>query len=216
MNAQTPGTPRSRAAIAFHLVLLAWLIGLSAVALIQWKMTPRLAQQDQLVSVQQQQQRLAEHLATLDESIQALRAQPPAATAATLQETREALEVRLVSVEKAVSAQVTATDFAALRTEIEQLKVRQTARNAPVVTKSRKARPAATEPKEAPLPFRVIGAELRAGERSVSVAPLDTSSADQIQPVLVGEPVGAWRLEAIDGQMAVFRAGEQTRRVAIP
>jgi len=70
------------------------------------------------------------------------------------------------------------------------------------------------------MPFRVLGVELRAGQRSVSVAPVAASSqppsSDQIQPVMVGESVGAWRLQAIDGQTAVFRSGEQTRRLPIP
>jgi hypothetical protein len=64
--------------------------------------------------------------------------------------------------------------------------------------------------------FRVIGAELRGGLRTVLVAPSGSSSADQLQPVLPGESVGPWRLEAIEGQTAVFRSGEQTRRLAIP
>ncbi|MEQ7770791.1 hypothetical protein ABQZ08_21325, partial [Xanthomonas hortorum pv. hederae] len=40
--------------------------------------------------------------------------------------------------------------------------------------------------------------------------------ASQIQVVLPGEAVGQWRLEEIDRNTAVFRAGEQTRRLAIP
>ncbi|CDH75058.1 DUF6602 domain-containing protein [Pseudomonas aeruginosa] len=65
--------------------------------------------------------------------------------------------------------------------------------------------------------FRVVGAELRAGQRSVSVAP---SSGDftpaQLQVLLPGDAVGPWRLQAIEGNTAVFQAGNQTRRVAIP
>jgi len=220
MNTQTLGTPRSHAALVFHLVLWTWLIGLSAAVLVSFRMTPRLAQQDQLVAVQQQQRALDERLAALVENSQALRAQPPAATAATLQDTREALEARLAPLEQAMSTQVTAADLAALRTEIEQIRTRQTALQTPVAARPRTTQPTATPPQEQPIPFRVIGVELRAGERSVSVVPLAPSSpppsADQIQPVLVGESVGAWRLEVIDGQTAVFRAGEQIRRLAIP
>ena len=68
-----------------------------------------------------------------------------------------------------------------------------------------------------PLPFRVVGAELRAGQRSVSVAP---STGDftpaQLQVLLPGDAVGPWRLQAIEGNTAVFQAGNHTRRVAIP
>jgi hypothetical protein len=34
--------------------------------------------------------------------------------------------------------------------------------------------------------------------------------------MLPGDAFGSWRLQAIDGNTAVFQAGEQTRRVAIP
>ena len=62
-----------------------------------------------------------------------------------------------------------------------------------------------------------MGAELRAGQRSVSVAPsVGDFTADQVQVLLPGDAVGSWRLQAIDGNAAVFQAGEQTRRVAIP
>ncbi len=82
----------------------------------------------------------------------------------------------------------------------------------------RASRPAAASKAEPPpLPFRVVGTELRAGQRSVSVAP---STGDfmpaQLQVLLPGDAVGPWRLQAIEGNTAVFQAGNQTRRVAIP
>lgn len=106
-------------------------------------------------------------------------------------------------------------------------------RYAPKSSRSRRARPprvpqppaqprasrpaAASKAEPPPLPFRVVGAELRAGQRSVSVAP---STGDfmpaQLQVLLPGDAVGPWRLQAIEGNTAVFQAGNQTRRVAIP
>ena len=76
---------------------------------------------------------------------------------------------------------------------------------------------AASKTELSPLSFRVVGAELRAGQRSVSVAP---STGDftpaQLQVLLPGDAVGPWRLQAIEGNTAVFQAGNHTRRVAIP
>ena len=184
-------------------------------------MTGSLAQQDQLELAQRQQQLLETRLTALAENLQALQALPQAATVTVLQSTRESLEARLAAVEQAVSSLATADDVAALRTAVEQIKARQAAARTSTKALPRTARPAVTAPKAEPLPFRVIGAELRAGQRSILVAPLASSisgplSADQLQPVLPGESVGAWRLEAIEGQTAVFRSGEQTRRLAIP
>ncbi|MCP5307483.1 MAG: hypothetical protein H6953_18905 [Chromatiaceae bacterium] len=221
MNAPVPGTPRSRAAAVFHIVLCTWLIGLSVLVFVSLQMTGSLAQQDQLDLAQRQQQLLETRLTALAENLQALQALPQAATVTVLQSTRESLEARLAAVEQAVSSLATADDVAALRTAVEQIKARQAAARTSTKALPRTARPAVTAPKAEPLPFRVIGAELRAGQRSILVAPLASSisgplSADQLQPVLPGESVGAWRLEAIEGQTAVFRSGEQTRRLAIP
>src|SRR3546814_814805 len=73
------------------------------------------------------------------------------------------------------------------------------------------------KPEPPPLPFRIVGAELRAGERSVSVAPSNGDfTPDQLQVLLPGDAVGPWRLQAVEGNTAVFQAGDQTRRVAIP
>jgi len=221
MNAPVPGTPRSRAAAVFHIVLCTWLIGLSVLVFVSLQMTGSLAQQDQFDLAQRQQQLLETRLTALAENLQALQALPQAATVTVLQSTRESLEARLAAVEQAVSSLATADDVAALRTAVEQIKARQAAARTSTKALPRTARPAVTAPKAEPLPFRVIGAELRAGQRSILVAPLASSisgplSADQLQPVLPGESVGAWRLEAIEGQTAVFRSGEQTRRLAIP
>ncbi|MBF3348607.1 hypothetical protein HKW91_44105, partial [Pseudomonas aeruginosa] len=55
------------------------------------------------------------------------------------------------------------------------------------------------------------------GQRSVSVAPsIGDFTPAQLQVLLPGDAVGPWRLQAIEGNTAVFQAGNQTRRVAIP
>src|SRR3546814_3721817 len=51
--------------------------------------------------------------------------------------------------------------------------------------------PVATAPKQARLPFRIIGSEMRAGQHSVSVGPVKGElTADKVQVVLPGEAVG--------------------------
>ena len=94
----------------------------------------------------------------------------------------------------------------------------QAAARAAAPAQPRASRPAtASKAEPQPLPCRVVGAELRAGERSVSVAPANGDfTPDQLQVLLPGDAVGPWRLQAIEGNAAVFQAGDQTRRVAIP
>ncbi|WP_427937821.1 hypothetical protein [Achromobacter marplatensis] len=51
----------------------------------------------------------------------------------------------------------------------------------------------------------------------MSVAPsAGDFTPDQLQVLLPGDALGPWRLQAIEGTAAVFQAGDQTRRVAIP
>jgi hypothetical protein len=51
----------------------------------------------------------------------------------------------------------------------------------------------------------------------VSVAPsIGDFTPAQLQVLLPGDAVGPWRLQAIEGNTAVFQAGNHTRRVAIP
>jgi cell division protein FtsB len=208
--------PRSRATLVFHLVLLAWLIGLSALMFVSLRATGTLASQDQLDAARQQQQLLETRLTELTQNVQTIQARPQSATAQALQTTRESLEARMTSVEQAMSDHATANDVAALRTDVEQIKTRQAATRASIETRPREVRPVVTASKETPMAFRVIGAELRGGLRAVLVAPSGSSFADQLQPMLPGESVGPWRLDAIEGQTAVFHFGEQTRRLAIP
>src|SRR3546814_4107212 len=77
--------------------------------------------------------------------------------------------------------------------------------------------PVATAPKQARLPFRIIGSEMRARQHSVSVGPVKGElTADKVQVVLLGEAVGQWRMQAIAANTAVFQNGKQTRRLVIP
>ena len=58
--------------------------------------------------------------------------------------------------------------------------------------------------------------EVDTGDGQAIVDHIFANSPDQVQVLLPGDAVGSWRLQAIDGNAAVFQAGEQTRRVAIP
>lgn len=65
-------------------------------------------------------------------------------------------------------------------------------------------------------PFKVLGVELRGGEHLLSILPTGKASVASVVLLHVGQPIGAWRLEAIEAHHAVFKVGERTRRIAIP
>lgn len=138
-------------------------------------------------------------------------------TDAELQTTRQAMEDRIALVEQALDGFAFTEDVQALRSEFEQVMARHERARAPVPAQPRSTRPTATTPVPPSLPFRVVGAELRAGQRSVSVAPAAGDlTTEQIQVLLQGDAVGPWRLQAIEPDTAVFQSDGQTRRLAIP
>jgi len=214
MNAPQPAQ-RSTAAVVVQSLMWLWLIFLSVLAALGYQALSDQADQERLDS---RLQRLEAQATGLAETIEAIQQRPAVATAADLKETRQILEARAAQVEKSLSGYAAADDLQALRAEVEQIKARQAAARAPAPAQPRASRTsAASKTEPPPLPFRVVGAELRAGERSVSVAPASGGfTPDQLQVLLPGDAVGPWRLQAIDGNAAVFQAGDQTRRVAIP
>ncbi|HBO6965067.1 TPA: hypothetical protein L4951_003551 [Pseudomonas aeruginosa] len=193
-------------------LLWLWLIGLSVFAL----------RGHQAINDQADQQRLDTRLQRLEAQVAGLAAtmqqQPAAATAAGLQDTRQALEARIAQIEQTMGGHATADDVLALRKEVEQIRARQTTPRATTPAQRRSpSQPVTAKPEPPPLPFRIVGAELRAGQRSLSVAPSSGDfTPDRLQVLLPGDVVGSWRLQAVEGNSAVFQTGDQTRRVAIP
>ncbi|WAH56630.1 hypothetical protein LZ023_27015 [Pseudomonas silvicola] len=214
MNAPQPAQ-RSTAAVVVQSLMWLWLICLSVFAVLGYQAMNDQTNEERLDS---RMQRLEAQAVGLAETIQAIQQRPASATTADLKDTRQIMEARASQVEKTLSGYATTDDLQALRAEIEQIKARQTAGRAAVPARQRtSSTPSTAKPELPPLPFRIVGAELRAGQRSVSVAPSTGSyTPDQLQVLLPGDAVGPWRLKAIEGKAAVFQAGDQTSRVAIP
>ena len=205
---------RSTAAVVVQSLMWLWLIGLSVLVALGYQAMNDQTDQERLDS---RLQRLEAQATGLAENIEAIQQRPAVATAADLKDTHQILEARAAQVEKSLSAYAAADDLQALRAEVEQVKARQTAARAAVPAQPRAPSKSAAKSEPPPLPFRIVGAELRAGERSVSVAPSSGDfTPDQLQVLLPGDAVGPWRLQVIEGNTAVFQAGDQTRRVAIP
>ncbi|ETV58809.1 hypothetical protein APA73_22015 [Pseudomonas aeruginosa] len=213
MNGPQPAQ-RSTAAVVVQSLMWLWLIGLSVLIALGYQAMNDQADQDRLNSRLQRLEALATGLA---ETVEAIQQRPAVATAADLKDTRQILEARAAQVEQSLSDYAAAADLQALRAEVEQVKTRQTAARAAAPAQPRSGNKPTAKPEPPPLPFRIVGAELRAGERSVSVAPSSGDfTPDQLQVLLPGDAVGPWRLQAVEGNTAVFQAGDQTRRVAIP
>ena len=214
MNAAQP-LRRPTAAVVLQSLLWLWLLGLSVFAILGHQTMTDQADQQQL---DVRLQRLEAQVTGLAETTRALQQQPAAATAAGLQDTRQALEARIAQIEQTMGGHATADDVLALRKEVEQIRARQTTPRATTPAQRRSpSQPVTAKPEPPPLPFRIVGAELRAGQRSLSVAPNNGNfTPDQLEVLLPGDAVGPWRLQAVEGNSAVFQTGDQTHRMAIP
>ena len=213
MNAaQSPRRPIT--AVMLQSLMWLWLIGLSVFVALGYQAVNEQVDQELLNS---RLQRLEAQAVGLAEAIEAIQQRPTVATAADLKDTRELLEARAAQVEDTLSGYAAAESLQALRVEVEQIKARQSAQRAAAPAQPRAPSRPTAKREPPPLPFRIVGAELRAGQRSLSVAPSAGSyTSDQLEVLLPGDAVGPWRLQAIEGNAAVFQAGDQTRRVAIP
>jgi len=205
---------RPTVAVVVRSLLWLWLIGLSVFVAQAYQAVNDQADQQRLDA---SLQRLEAQVVGLEETTEALQQRPASATVTGLQDTRQALEARIAQVEQVLGSHAAADDLQALRAEVEQIKTLQTTTRAAAPAQPRTKRKPATRTEPPPLPFRVVGAELRAGQRSVSVTPsAGNFNPDEVQVLLPGDAVGPWRLQAIEDSTAVFQAGSHTRRMAIP
>ena len=213
MNAaQSPRRPIT--AVVLQSLMWLWLISLSVFVALGYQAVNEQADQKRLDS---RLQRLEVQAASLAEAIEAIEQRPAVATAADLKDTRQILEARAAQVETTLSGYAAADDLQALRAEIGQIKARQSTVRAAAPAQPRTPRRPSAKPEPPPLPFRIFGFELRAGQRSLSVAPSSGDfTPDQLQVLLPGDAFGSWRLQAVEGNSAVFQTGDQTRRLAIP
>ena len=122
MNAaQSPRRPIT--AMMLQSLMWLWLIGLSVFVALGYQAVNEQADQERLKF---RLQRLEAQAVGLAEAIEAIQQRPTVATAADLKDTRELLEARAAQVETTLSGYAAADDLQALRTEVEQIKTRQT------------------------------------------------------------------------------------------
>lgn len=87
----------------------------------------------------------------------------------------------------------------------------------PVVTSATNRSARAVQPQRTPAqPFKILGSELRGGERFLSVMPANNGSIESIMLLGAGHSISNWVLESIDDTTATFKVGSQVRRLVIP
>jgi len=154
--------------VVARILILLWLLGLSGAVVLGLRAVGQLTEQGQTSAESQQVLALEARVAKLAVGIQTLETKPAPASETALQDFQQGLHANITRIEQALGGFATVDAIQALRGEIEQIKAHQTAvRAVPPSAPRRPAKPAVVAPKPEPFPYRAIGAELRAGLRSV-------------------------------------------------
>jgi outer membrane murein-binding lipoprotein Lpp len=188
----TSQTERSHRTTLLRVAAATWLLLISAVVVIDHVILSTRADRTEDAVPATQLSELEAQLAELAREIEQQRQEPAALPLGRYESERVALDQRLEALEQAVDDRPT-IDLQSLQTRIDRLEVRlATVRSAPTAA-SRPPVRAPARPRHVEPSFRVIGVELRAGETEAG-----------------------WRLEVMEDGAAVFRHGDEVRRLTVP
>ena len=211
----TAQTERSHRTTLLRVAAATWLLLISAVVVIDHVILSTRADRTEDAVPATQLSELEAQLAELAREIEQQRQGPAALRWERYESERVALDQRLAALEQALNDRPT-VDLEPLQTRIDRLEVRlANVRSAPTAA-SRPPVRAPARPRPIEPSFRVIGVELRAGERFLSILPTDAAALAQARLLRAGETETGWRLEVIEDGGAVFRHGDEVRRLTVP
>ncbi|WP_411832901.1 hypothetical protein [Pseudoxanthomonas mexicana] len=215
MTPTMPGTAYPRRATLLHVAAVTWVLLISTGAVVNHVTLTKLADEAEASTADTQIAALEQRLTELSQDSEQSRTRPPAVPQARYDADRQALDRRLSALEQSLGDRSADAALQTMQARIERLEARPTARPAPRPATAPGTAPT-TPPKPVEPPFRVMGAELRAGERFLSILPAESSALDQARLLRPGEEEAGWRLTAIEGDIAVFQHGTETRRLTVP
>ena len=208
-------TERSHRTTLLRVAAATWLLLISALVVIDHVILLTRADRAEDAVPAMQLSELEAQLAELAREIEQQRQGPAELPLERYESERVALGERLAALEQALDDRPT-IDLQSLQTRIDRLEVRlATVRSAPTAA-SRPPVRAPARPRPVEPSFRVIGVELRAGERFLSILPADAAALAQVRLLRAGEAEAGWRLEVIKDGGAVFRHGDEVRRLTVP
>ncbi|NMG04168.1 hypothetical protein [Azoarcus taiwanensis] len=210
-----PASADRRRTTLLRVATATWLLLISAVVLIDHVALSDLAEQAETRAPGAQVAVLEGRLAELAEQVELVRRQPAAVTQARYDTEHQAVTQRLADIELALGERLVAGDLRPLQDRLAHLEARQALRP----TSQAAPRPPAPErprPKPAGPSFQLLGVELRADERFLSIRPHGASALSQVRLLRVGEEEDGWRLESIEEGHATFHQAGEHLRIAVP
>ncbi|ARI02433.1 TPA: hypothetical protein L5G07_001493 [Pseudomonas aeruginosa] len=193
-----------------------WLLLISLIAVVNSVGLSRLTEQARRDTQETQIKALAEQVAELAQQAEAGKRQPKLASQAEVAAARQALETRLTSLEQAQADAAHASDLQALQDRVGAVETHQQELRSATPATLRPRVPVAVKPKVPTPPFRVVGLELRGGERFLSIAAPATNSLANVRLLREGDSDGGWQLQSIEAHAALFLVNGQSQRVALP
>lgn len=205
---------RSRASW-LRVAVITGLLLISVVTLVNHIALSRLSDQAESSTQGAQVAALESRLAELNQQIEQNLRQPTALPQARYDADRQALEQRLASIDQSLDERLSADGLLPLQDRIDQLEVRLNKARQAASAQAQPRASQAPKPKVAePVPFKVLGMELRGGERFVSILPAGADALSQVRLLRLGESEAGWLLESIDGRVIVFRSGSDVQRLS--
>ncbi|MFI8747997.1 hypothetical protein ACIGKL_22975 [Pseudomonas sp. NPDC077186] len=211
-----PGSEPRQQGTLMRVAVVTWLLLISAAVVIDHVALSGLAIQVETSAPSRQVAALEKRLAELIQQVEHAQQEPVALPQARYEAERKALELRLSAIEASLGNQPATDNLLPLQARLEQLEMRLSAPPPIPPTPPRPRAAAPAKPKAIGPPFRVIGAELRAGEQFLSILPAASHALAQVRLLRTGEAEAGWQLEAIESNTAVFRHGDDSRRLPIP
>lgn len=192
-----------------------WLLLISALALINSVGLSRLAEQTQSSAQDAQVKALGLRVADLEQQADADKGRPAPISQAEFATARQALDERMTRLEAAEETRALAVDLQTLQARVNGIETRlEKARQ--VASAARPRAPVATKPKVQDPPFRVLGVELRGGERFLLITSTAATSLAGARLLREGDAEGGWQLQSLEAQAGVFQVNGQTQRIAVP
>lgn len=212
----TPGNRQHRRGTLLRVAVITWLLLISAAVVINHVALLNLADTTASSIPSPQVAALEEQLAEIAQQVELSQMQPAALPQARYESESQAMDQRIVTIERSLGERLKAEDLLPLQAHIEQLEARFASVRPATPAVVHPQAPAPSKPPVIEPPFQVIGTELRAGGQFLSILPTGSAVLSQVRLLRPGEAEANWRLDTIDGSTAVFRHGDKTQRMAIP
>ncbi|GBQ20229.1 hypothetical protein AA12717_0504 [Gluconacetobacter sacchari DSM 12717] len=209
-------TLRGRRIPWLRIVAAGCLLAVSTIALTDHLTLSRLADQTRRNNPDVQLSVLVARMTDLERLADPDRHRPKPASQTELATARRLLEARITRLEEEQAAVVHTDDVRALQTRVTAIEAQREQERLALTTAPMVPRHASPPPRPLAPPFRVMGVELRGGERFLSFTPAMTASLASARLLHAGESERGWQLQALEPHAALFRVNGTAQRVALP